>query len=142
MFIFIEMMYEKIPVCRDFKHTQSKEEKTERKKEKAKSNKIPVTLGKNELLRIFMSTRPVILVNIWINLPLIVTETKIAFLKYIILYVSQKKVLKCCMMGNMKNIDIGQAPKIRKNVCYNCKINIVDILKSLQYLEIHSSSTT
>ena len=55
MFIFNKMMYEKIPVCREFKHTQSKKEKTERKKEKAKSYKIPVTLGKNELLRSFMS---------------------------------------------------------------------------------------
>ena len=26
----------------------------------------------------------------------------------------RKKVLKCCMMGNIKNIDMSQAPKIRK----------------------------
>ena len=56
MFNFNKIMYEKIPVCREFEHTQSKEEKTERKKEKAKANEIPVTLGKNELLSIFMST--------------------------------------------------------------------------------------
>ena len=142
MFLFNKMMYEKIRVCREFKHTQSNEEKTERKKEKAKSNKIPVTLGKNELLRIFMSTRPVIIANIWVNLPLIATETKITFLKYKILYVSQIKVLKCCMIGNMKNIDIGQAPKISKKCVLQCKINIVGILKALQYLEVHSSSTT
>ena len=26
----------------------------------------------------------------------------------------RKKVLKCCMMGNIKKIDMSQAPKIRK----------------------------
>ena len=38
MFIFNKMMYEKIPFSHEFKHTQCKEEKTVRKKEKSKSN--------------------------------------------------------------------------------------------------------